>query len=89
MGFEIGFFVDVRVWLGRVIDVGRYVIVEIDFEIGWLGGFINIVVGFWGGLVVWVDGLLVGLVIGEILGGYLINIDFFYVINIYFFFVEF
>lgn len=79
---------DVRIWLGRINDVGRYVIVEIDFIFGFLGGFISFLVGFRGGLVVWVDGFLVGLVIGEILGSYLIDIDFFYVYNIYFFFLE-
>lgn len=83
LGSETGLLADVRVRSGRVIDAGRHAIVEIDFETGRLGGSINIAAGFRGGLVVRADGLLAGLVTGEILGGHPTNIDFSYAINIY------
>lgn len=62
--FEVGRIVDVRVWFGRIIEVGNMEIVEIDFIKGWLGGFIIILSGFSGGLVMWLDGFWIGVIIG-------------------------
>ncbi|XP_024358953.1 uncharacterized protein [Physcomitrium patens] len=74
---------DVRIRPGRINDAGRYAIVEIDFTSGLLGGSISSPAGFRGGLVVRADGLLAGLVTGEILGSHPTDIDFSYAYNIY------
>ncbi|KAG0608436.1 hypothetical protein M758_8G105500 [Ceratodon purpureus] len=80
---EVGTISDVRVRPGRIIDAGRHAIVEIDFTSGQLGGSINSPVGFRGGLVVRADGLLAGVVTGDVLGNHPTNIDFSPAFNVY------
>ena len=80
---EIGTIADVRVRPGRIIDAGRYAIVAIDFTTGRLGGSINSPAGFRGGLVVRADGLLAGVVTGEVLDNHPSSIDFSPAFNVY------
>ena len=68
---------------GRIVDAGRHTIVEIDFTTGQLGGSIDSPAGFRGGLVVRADGLLAGVVTGELLNSHRTNIDLSSAHNIY------
>ncbi|KAG0556786.1 hypothetical protein KC19_11G079100 [Ceratodon purpureus] len=74
---------DARVRPGRIVDAGRHTIVEIDFTTGQLGGSIDSPAGFRGGLVVRADGLLAGVVTGELLNSHRTNIDLSSAHNIY------
>lgn len=68
---------------GRIIDAGRHTIVEIDFTAGRLGGSMGSPAGFRGGLVVRTDGLVAGVVTGEVLSHHRTNIDFSSAYNVY------
>lgn len=80
---ESGAVADVRVRPGRIVDAGRNTIVEIDFTTGQLGGSIDFPVGFRGGLVVRADGLLAGVVTGDLLANHRTKIDFCTAFNVY------
>jgi hypothetical protein len=80
---ECAVVADARVRPGRIIDAGRHTIVETDFTTGRLGGSIDSAAGFRGGLVVRADGLLAGVVTGELLFRHRTNIDFTSAYNVY------